>query len=287
MECDCLEYDEGNTVQTREGDIVCRQCGRVVESHVLDMRPEWYDAESSRVGGVGRDDFLLGGTSRSTVPPNKRRLAPPDPHKHVKMGLREIERLIGKFHLDPECTVSSAAKEMYRDYSDARQSENRTIRETERTAAAAVALYYGFKCEQYPRTVKEMSGMCDVGLKQLDKLLKDFLKLLVGKPYFKKMLATVHAKDVVIRVLNHIDFKTEADKNKVLKRAREMFETVSNASILDGHTPDTVCGAVLYRTVQELGISISKKNIFAACNVSSVTLSKALTRLNEHIEQRI
>lgn len=284
LRCDCIDIESQQLVETREGDVVCQVCARVVESHVIDMRPEWYNAENSRAGGVGRDDFLLGSSSgAAVVPPNKSRFAEPDPHKHIRLGLKEIERLVGLFRLDTECNICKSAKEMYRDYCVARTEENRTIRESERTAAAAVALYYGFKVEKVPRTVKEILATCGIVAGSLDKLIKNYRKLLATKPYFSSLLQSTVAKDVVVRVFNNIDFSSAEEKNKIMKRSQELFELVSSKGILDGKSPDTVCSAVVYKAAQEAGAAVTKKMVYKACCVSNVTLNKALAELNEHI----
>jgi len=281
--CDCVYLEDQVVVHTREGDAVCTTCACVIEACAMDQGPEWYGGEAARGVVPGRDDFLGLESSNGAVFSSKKRYVAPDPHKATRAGLREVERCAWVMGMGTDHVVCVTAKTVYADYAEARRAAGRTVRETERLAVAACSLYFGCKNERVSRSIKEISGLCAVALQECTDLLKSFKTVLAEKPYVRMLFASVNAGDLLVRAVSSIEFDPPADKNRVLKRAREVFDTVTRGDLLEGRTPETVCSAVLFRAFELEGVKTTKKIVYSACAVSNVTLNKALKDLKVHV----
>jgi transcription initiation factor TFIIIB Brf1 subunit/transcription initiation factor TFIIB len=247
---------------------------------MIDQRPEWYDDAGARAGVDKFEPFL----GPQIAPGRNIRYHEPDQHKNTKLGLQQVEFCGSKLHLDSDHQICTTAKKIFADYAESRKAQGRGIRENERLCAAACALYFGCKSnerpgDRFPRTIKEISGACGVPVQSCVDMVKSFKALLVDKPYTKLLFTTVNPEDVLVRALNGIDFKVSVDRHAVAKTARVFFERIKARHLLEGRTPETVCAAVLYRSFEINGIKVMKKSIYKACNVTGVTLNKALDDL--------
>jgi len=276
-----MYVEDQETVHTREGDTVCKTCGIVMEAFAMDQSPEWYDETTARGMGPGRDDMFLG-SSNGAVFTEKKRYTAPDPHKTTRFVFREIERCAGCLGIGSDHLICQAAKGLFADYAECRKASGRSVRECERPAAAACAIYYGCKSEKVSRTIKEISSLCGVVLQDCTDLAKSFKHLLAEK-HPKLLFATVNAGDLLVRAVSCVEFESPVHKNKVLKRSREIFETISENDLLEGRTPETVCSAVIFRACELEDVQVTKKMVYTACAVSNVTLNKALKDLKMHV----
>ena len=281
--CDCVVLDDQELVHDRaSGDTICATCACVVESHAMDQGAEWYNETTARAGGLGRDEaFLPGGSNgavnASTAPARIRRAV--DPNAAARLGLRELERLAERIGVQADHAICQDGKRFYADYAEARKAAGRSVRETERSPAAASALYFGAKSTGYARSIKEIASNCDVPLGECMELLKNFKVVLGDKPYAQALFRTVCARDLLTRALGGIAFETRDHRNVVFRAANRLFDRVADQGALEGRTPETVCGAVVYRACDENNMKISKKIVYTACGISNVTLNKCLTQL--------
>jgi transcription initiation factor TFIIIB Brf1 subunit/transcription initiation factor TFIIB len=283
--CDCVSIEDQHLIEdSRSGDTICTTCACVVEAHMMDHRPEWYDESNARSEKRGRYDALLG-SSGNIVENSKKRYAEPDVHKNVRLGLKQVEAFGATLNLDSEHQMCLSAKEFYRDYAFARKDQGRSIREVERPAAAACAIYFGCKSheragDRYPRSIKEISGLCGVPLQECTDLLKSYKSVLADKPYVKLLFTTVSGDGLLQRAINGLSPAPDAaERSRVTKRAMCIFDTIKSKDLLEGRTPETVCSAVLFYSCELEGVKVTKRMIYTACGVSNVTLNKALTEL--------
>jgi len=287
--CDCVLLEEQALITDQHsGDTVCTTCACVVEAHCMDQGAEWYDDALSRAGGLGRFDEFLGPSGGAVVPAHKKRYAEPDQQKNVRQGLLEVERCAGLLGLGCDHQMCVTAKKIFSDYAELRKAQGRSVRESERTAAAACAVYFGCKSheranDRHPRTIKEISGHCRVPLQECTDLLKNYKVLLADTPYARLLFMTVTAEDVLMRAVAGVRFEDVATKNQVLKRARDIFGVVRSKDLLEGRTPETVCSAVLFLACEKLSLKITKRMVYTACGVSNVTLNKALADLKAKV----
>lgn len=290
--CDCHRIEDQHLIHdARNGDMICTTCACVVEAHMFDESPEWYgDADvNARAVRPGTYDEYLGTTQGTTLVGKKdkdmrgkiKRYTSDSHHHNMIPGLKEVERLAGLMGMTSEHQMCKSAKTFYSDYAVARKMISRTIRETERTCAAACAVYFGCKSHERigdrgSRTIKEISGHCNVHVGKCTKMIKSYKELLADKPYFKLLFTTVTPEDLLARAVAGLTFRDAASKNLLLKKARTMFAQLHTDTLLEGRTPETVCCAVVYSACELLDLKMSKTTVCNACGISNVILNKAL-----------
>jgi transcription initiation factor TFIIIB Brf1 subunit/transcription initiation factor TFIIB len=253
---------------------------------MFDQTPEWYGDTNARATAPGKYDEYLAPTLGTTLGNRKwvhgkKRFIDKDPDVSMMPGLREVERLAGLLGMDSEHQMCKSAKMFYSDYAMARKTTSRTIRETERVCAAACALYFGCKShsrigDRGSRTIKEISGHCEVHIGKCTKMIKSYKELLADKSYFKLLFTTVTPEDLLARAVAGITFQDGTCRNQVIKKSRMMFQRLYAESLLEGRTPETVCCAVLYTACEMLDAKVSKTLVCTACGISNVILNKAL-----------
>ena len=281
-ECDCDGGPGPLVHDQRSGDTICTACACVVEALVFDERPEWFEDRGARATGPGRDAGLLP-QDNGAVFAGKRKFSGEDSHKRVRLGLREVERCAGLVGIATEHAVTQVAKEYYRDFAAVR-----VVREPDRTAAAAAAVYFGCKTgvterDRVPRTMEEIAGACELALRDVSAQAKVFKQALVGKDYYAALFHTVVAGDVLVRAVGNVPATVleGAKRQRVLARGRQLQELITRQGLLEGRTPAGVCSAVLYLAMcGELGgHAVHKPTVYRACNVAGATMAKALDEL--------
>jgi len=284
--CDCLD-GPGRQITTDTGDIVCTECGRVLESHVFDERPEWYDAHLSRAALVTTDDVIAGSTGANIVPSRKRKFATPDASRAVRAAFKEIYRMAGQLSVDVQHTSVVMAKEILRDYYETKA--HKKMRDDTRKTHAACALYFGFKTQERerdrnPRSLREMEALCDADLRDV---IKEFSKVLQSKPYARLMRHAVDAKDLVRRKMDVVAREAGLDaetRQRILRRAGAVKALIDEQQQLEGKTPEAVCAAVLFEACERVVPKKVKKKVIAeATGVVIATLNKAYNDLKQHV----
>jgi transcription initiation factor TFIIIB Brf1 subunit/transcription initiation factor TFIIB len=288
QQCNCCHIEDQHLIHdTHNAAMVCTTCGRVVEAHMFDETPEWYGDSDPNARAVrpGTYDEYLGTSIGTTLDLRTRgkiskRYTTSDPN-HLVPGLKEVERLAQLMGMASEHQMCKSAKTFYTDYAVARKALLRTIRETERVCAAACAVYFGCKSHQRlgdrgSRTIKEISGHCNVHIGKCSKMIKSYKELLADKPYFKLLFTTVTPEDLLSRAVGGLTFEDTVSKNRLMKKARVMFEQLHSESLLEGRTPETVCCAIVFTACELLDLKMSKTSVCTACGISNVILNKAL-----------
>jgi transcription initiation factor TFIIIB Brf1 subunit/transcription initiation factor TFIIB len=284
--CDCLDGPQ-RPITTESGDVVCTGCGRVLEAHIFDERPEWYDSTFSRAAPVTTDDVIAGTTGSNIVPSRKRKFVTPDAQQATRGVFKEIDRMAGQLSVDVQHTSVVMAKEILRDFYVAK--DHKKLRDDTRKVHAACALYFGFKTQQHardrnPRTLREMEGLCDADLRDM---IKDFSRTLRDKSYSRLMRQSVDAGDLVRRKMDVIAHKAGLDaetRQKILRRAGKVLDLVYEQQQLEGKTPEAVCAAALFDACERIVPKKVKKIVIAeAVGVVIATLNKAHNEMKENV----
>lgn len=278
LTCDCLDAcDQSLIHDSRSGDTVCTSCAKVVEAFAFDERPEWFDDQAARAGPIHRLDAFLGITSStSTFIPRYTKYQAPDPHKTLKLGLKEVERFAAFLRYDPDAQICLQAKQVYTDFATARKKKGCCIRENQRSLAAACSLYFGCKLVGGARTISEIAAVLSLPNEQCIDMSKMIRNELVDTPYHDAMCTAVQPRDMLFRALQVLEFKDSSLKRDILKLCHTLFEGIEQQHALEGRRPETVCAAVLYRACARNGMPEARSQILKACDITSATLKKAL-----------
>jgi transcription initiation factor TFIIIB Brf1 subunit/transcription initiation factor TFIIB len=265
--CDCgapdLVTDSGC------GDVVCRQCGVVVEAHIFDERLESYGDEAGPRAGPARDAWLLpcqsvvldGGVAR-------RRRAQADPHASTRELFAVVDWLGRTFSGD----VRDTAKLLCRDLAAVR-----TVRSDARHLHAAAALYLATKMHGrgIGRSKREIAalfggvGVTERGLTVTAKLFRDQL---AGSSYARQLFSGLDADDLINRCVDRLAL--DADARRAVKKAAHALAARVPALEVEGKTPGSVCSGVVACALQQAGVKLSKKHVLECCRVSGATMDK-------------
>lgn len=282
--CMC-EEGPCNIVTTRDADMVCTGCGTVLQSHMFDERPEYYnDLSQARFTPPSCDDALLGIEGKVTLqrrPSRATAVTESATIRACKAGFADIERFAARMGLDRDHSMIVSAKEMYKDF-----YAKKKIREDQRLAHAACAVYLGCKahaqaCDRHPRSLREMEDLCG---RPLHDVVKSYKNVLGGEKYFKLLLQGVRPVDVLPRkmeaVASAIKTMTSVHLRTLGKEARDLFQRIDAEHALEGRTPEAICAAVLFHICSDkLKISVNKRTVADAVGVAPLTLTNTLKDL--------
>ncbi|MCO5587931.1 hypothetical protein L7F22_041884 [Adiantum nelumboides] len=172
------------TLDYASGDSVCTECGLVMESHIVDERPEWRvfegDDSSDKIR-VGAPSSLLTDSNDLHIhidkaPPSIVRLeshASTSPHsKRLALAFKEIRRLADRMHLMP--SIHSRACEIFRTAED-------SVKGRRKEAFYAACLELASQQEGSVRwSIKSIAQYCDTSIGDIHKAKSHLLQHLGG-----------------------------------------------------------------------------------------------------------
>lgn len=265
--CDCGANDL--VTDTASGDVVCQQCGVVVESHIFDEHLEYYSETMGTRAGPAESWLLpCQPTVVDNMPNRARVLSNADPHASMREMFKLLDWLGRKFSND----VVDTAKLLCRDL-----EALKPVRGDSRHVHAACALYLATKMHGHGigRSKKEIAaefqgiGVTERGLTSTAKLFKDVLHL---APYATKLFSCLEAGDLINRCVDRLDVDDQT--RKAIKRVARQLAGQVPAEDVEGKTPCGICSGVVNCALQRLGIKLSKKHLVESCRVSGATLEK-------------
>jgi len=267
------------------GNVLCTDCGRVIESCMIDEAPEWNGdgMENSRCGPA--IDDLLGGDASAILLDTRRSdiRSVQKYHKQLSMDYRQralyavfsdISKACAAMHL-PE-TVVFQAKEMYRDLKEVRISRGMVHK-----ALISACVYYACKVQRQEglsRSRTTIAGAFGVDEKAMSAACKLFKEVTMGRPYHDALFDTMHTTDMVHRVMSTFQFQRDT-RMRVMRSVRDLDDAVRASGALDGKSPCSILAAILCVVFEKLGIDMPKKTVADRCETSVVTLNKMLTLL--------
>lgn len=267
MKCDCGVGDY--VTDAASGDVVCRQCGVVVEAHIFDERLEFYSEDAGPRAGP-QECWLLPPRPivLDRVPHRRRALSDVDAHSSVRQLFAVVDGQGHRFSGD----VRETAKMLCRDF-----AATRTVKEDSRPLFAAAALYLATKMHGngVGRSKKEIAsdfaqlGVTENALTVTSKLFKDVLH---GAPYAADLMKGLEASDLIFRSVDRLDVD-HATRQQLKTLALNIMEQVPLTRV-EGKTPSSVRSGVVSCAVKKMGLKLTKKHMAKSCMVSGATLAK-------------
>lgn len=269
--CDCGQCDL--VTDAASGDVVCRQCGVVVEAHIFDEHLEHYtDKAGPRAGPP--DSWLLPAPPTMFGPLHQHHhhhryaTSNVDPHTSTREIFAVIEGMAHKFTAD----VQDTAKLLCRDLLAAK-----TVRADMRHLYAACALYLASKMHGngIGRSKKEIAeefaslGVTERGLTAIAKVFKDTL---YGAQYATQLFRGLEAADLINRSVERLRLDHPMQR-AVKKLAHDLMERLSPRET-EGKNPCSICSGVVSCALAQLGMKMGKRRVAESCRVSSATLDK-------------
>lgn len=264
----------------KSGDVICSECGLVLEDHVVDERPEWRTFEGEDLPTQIRAEstptnFVFNKELFATIaPPPKgesldRKLDVR--HVHEKLGKIEesskwrdgfeiISHMVEKLQLVK--TIEDYAMEIYKEIKTSKRIQERT-----NILLAASCLYLSCKREKKSRTLKEITDCANANIQACE---------------ISRMCKKIHEK---LEELGHIRNQGEHNTTMCVRRfcsklqlpsteVKAILETTENLKEHDiRRKPLTILAATIFMVTQISSEKRSLKEISSATSVGVLTIT--------------
>lgn len=280
-ETECLEND------TRNAQIVCTNCGIVLEESMIDDTPEWnYQPDEgrgrdpSRCGAPTMEFFekssmstKIGGHGSNFMKKLHNQLVM-DYVERARYNTFQIIEKWGKENGNLSENIISQAKQYY-----VKLSQSKITRGNIRKGLIACCIMYACKSYNVSRSVKEISNMCDLSVSIVNKSEKKFE--IIMKPYIQYCYHNEHTNvhDLTTRFVNLIDDNILKNNSRfvIIKSVQKRFEDIKENPLLIGKTPSAITACLVYFELSSRSIKIDKKQVSSLFKISNVTLNKIST----------
>ncbi len=272
-ELKCPRCGSTNIVEDPEtGDLVCQDCGLIIDSSVLNFSKDWraFDSdeymERAHAGapvtplrpgfGLDTEITLTRGLSKKSVNQLKRtqKHVADSKEKTVEPALRKIRDAAESLNL-PQETVEDAAT-LYRMAARAGLVKGRSM-----DAMVAAVIYAACRRTDVPRTLEEVSRYFSLEEKEVGRSFRFlFRKLGIQIPPPKP-------ENFVYLICSKLNLPEEIATQaiRIIKIAKKNGATM-------GREPVGVAAAAVYMACQELGIHRTQRELAQAANVTEVTV---------------
>ncbi|CAD6218377.1 unnamed protein product [Miscanthus lutarioriparius] len=298
------------------GDMVCTECGLVLEAHSVDETSEWRtfanesnDNDPVRVGGPTNPLLTDGGLSTVIAKPNgaqgdflssslgrwQNRGSNPD--RSLILAFRTIANMADRsasspaspllpylrYRFDPirsklglVATIKDRANEIYKKVEDLK-----SIRGRNQDAILAACLYIACRQEDRPRTVKEICSVANGATKKEIGRAKEFIVKQLEVEMGQSMeMGTIHAGDFLRRFCSTLGMN-----NQAVKAAQEAVQRSEELDIR--RSPISIAAAVIYMITQLSEDKKPLKDISLATGVAEGTIRNSYKDLYPYASRLI
>ncbi len=273
-------------------EILCQECGLILDERLMDRGPEWRSLEpshKSRRERTGPPSTVLAHDKGLTTQigwKNTDAFGRYIPHKSraqmfrlrqwqhrirtsrigertLAQGLGEVSSLSSRMGLPKQIRENAAV--LYRRAANKNLARGRSIKEL-----AAAAVYGACRQSNVPRTLDEVIMDEDLG------------KRAVGRAY-REMARELHLEfrpqmpeDYISRFCNRLELNQDSQR-----RCFEIAERIRGKRMVSGVTPTGVAAAIIYAACLEMKIEKTQKEIGSVCGVTEVTLRNRFKEISE------
>jgi transcription initiation factor TFIIB len=288
----CPECDGRLQTDTEHGEVVCSDCGLVVEEDSIDRGPEWraFDANErdnkSRVGApttkmmhdkglstnIGWQDKDAYGNSLSSRQRqkmqrlrtwNERFRTRDSKERNLKQALGEIDRMASALGLPDN--VRETASVIYRRALDENLLPGRSIE-----GVATSALYAAARQAGTPRSLDEISQVSRVEKDEIARTYRYVVREL------NLEIAPADPESYVPRFASDLDLSDEAER-----RARELLQSAKAAGIHSGKSPVGLAAAAVYAASLLTNEKVTQSEVGEVADISEVTIRNRYHELLE------
>jgi transcription initiation factor TFIIB len=283
----------GGALQTDEqGDLVCSECGLVVESDDIDRGPEWraFDSEEknkkSRVGAprtkmmhdeglstnIGwQDKDAYGRTLSSSQREKMQRLRTwnerfrtrDSKERNLKQALGEIDRMASALGLPKN--VRETASVIYRRALDEDLLPGRSIE-----GVATASLYAAARQAGTPRSLDEITNVSRVEKDEIARTNRYVAREL------ELEIKPADPESYVPRFASELDLTEETER-----RARELLDAAKQQGVHSGKSPVGLAAAAVYAASLLTNEKVTQNEVSQVANISEVTIRNRYHELLE------
>lgn len=287
----CPECGSINLIfKDERGEIICKDCGLVIEEKMVDFGQEWreFDSDSSakraRTGapltstkfdqglgtniGTGSDIFKLEGKQRGKYMRLQKwqyRISTAI-ERNLKLALAELKRVSSYLKL-PNSVVEDAS-EIYR-----QAVQRGLVRGRSMESVVAGALYAACRRHEIPRTLDEISEASGIDKKEIGRTYRFVtrelqIRILPSNPI-----------DYIPRFSSALKLNAETQSNAV-----EILEKAQEAELTSGRGPTGIAAASLYIAALINNEKRTQREVADVAGVTEVTIRNRYKELIKKLE---
>ena len=264
---------------TIRGEIVCMDCGYVIEENLIDFSQEWREFDSDDVSGRRRagapislsrhdkgisTELGMGYSDIFKLPPKLRpkflrlkkwqqRISTAT-ERNLKYALAELKRYTSQLSLSPGVEETSAL--IYR-----RAVAKELVRGRSMESVVASALYAACREHGTPRTLDEIAEVANIPKREIGRTYR-FLSRQLGI----RILPT-DPVDYIPRFASNLKLS-----GKTVTKALDILEKAKEKELTSGRGPTGVAAAVLYISAQLTGEKKTQREVAEVAGVTEVTI---------------
>lgn len=285
---ECPECGSTRIRETREADLICQDCGAVLDEQRVreSAGPRAFTSEErerkERTGapisyaqpqrGL-RTEIGRGSGNMSEVSPSKRgqyhrmrkwhRRLDESRDRRMKFALGEMERMVGVLGL-PDSVTEEAAR-LYE-----KALEKGVVKGRKIEAIVSSLVYLVARNQGVPRTMSEIADEADLSERDLGKTYRYVARELDLR------IVPVNPEDFIPRFASQLGISGETQA-----LARRLIADSREKDLLAGRSPDSIVAAALYLASLLQEEDISQKKIADTVGVTEVTIRKGYRNLVE------
>ena len=288
----CPECGGRLVSDSEHGEVVCQDCGLVVEEDEIDRGPEWRAFDSaekdrkSRVGApttqmmhdkglstnIGWQDKDAYGRALSSKQRekmqrlrtwNERFRTRDSKERNLKQALGEIDRMASALGL-PE-NVRETASVIYRRALDEDLLPGRSIE-----GVATAALYAAARQAGTPRSLDEFARVSRVERMELTRTYRYIVRELSLE------VQPADPKSYVPRFVSDLGLSEETER-----RARQLLEAASETGVVSGKSPVGLAAAAVYAAALLTNEKVTQSQVSEVASISEVTIRNRYKELLE------
>jgi len=286
----CPECGSINLISEGErGEIICRDCGLVVEEKMFDPGREWRQFEEGSKGGRGGAPLTLqkfdrGLTTNIGDSPDIYQLSSEKGRKkffrlkkwqervstsierNLRLALVELHRIASFLQL-PD-VVKEEASRIYN-----LVLQRNLVRGRGMESVIAACIYAACRTYEIPRTLDELAAAGDVERKEIGRTYRFIIRQLGVK------IIPSAPKDYIPRFASVLKLtpKTQADARKILKKAEKI-------ELTSGRGPAGIAAAALYVAALLNGEKRTQREVADVAGITEVTIRNRYKELIEKLK---
>lgn len=280
---------------TERGEIICINCGWVVEDHVIDHGPEWRafnEEQRLRRARAGSPlsplkpnqglstmiDWRNKDVSGKSLSPEKRPqmsrlrklnkiIAVSEPsEKNFMIAFAEIERIVAQLGLPK--TIADEAAILYRKAAKKRLIKGRSIE-----SMAAACIYAACRMYKVPRSLDEISESARADKREIGRSYRLLAREVILK------IPPSQATDYVPRLVNLLKLPVEAEQLAI-----RIIKEACNLRLTSGRMPKGLAAAAVYLAAILTNQKRTQREIASNANVTEVTVRNRFKELMEKLQ---
>lgn len=286
LQCYCKSSNAENFIETADGDLVCNNCGKILQSRVISHEAEWrnFDNDMSSFG-ISKDNNRCGSSQDAIFPVYSQKTYIRGNTKLSQMHswlsfsyeekkIYQIKLKINSLIIENNYSLSlcSPTINLYKQFSDLNKTDTNYVnfRGINNDSILAVCFYYATINLGLNISTDMISRIFKVPTKNFNK----------GYQIYNETINVKNISSVLNNDITDISRLFETYLNKleisfiVQKLCKNIMDVSCDLGIFTNMSYRSIIASIIHFVVIELNLNIDKKDICILCQISSATIIK-------------